>query len=92
MIRKMDPVYPATGVAGATQARLLFRHRFVPAGVFVRCHLYSFVRHSTPLGDLRPTPTYTYDSHFTNLGATSSSLTLIFIDIVAGLWALGDGG
>ena len=74
MIRKMDPVYPATGVAGATQARLLFRHRFVPAGVFVRCHLYSFVRHSTPLGDLRPTPTYTYDSHFTNLGATSSPL------------------
>ena len=63
MIRKMDPVYPATGVAGATQARLLFRHRFVPAGVFVRCHLYSFVRHSTPLGDLRPTPTDTHMIH-----------------------------
>ena len=63
MIRKMDPVYPATGVAGATQARLLFRHRFVPASVFVRCHLYSFVRHSTPLGDLRPTPYRTHMIH-----------------------------
>ena len=63
MIRKMDPVYPATGVAGATQARLLFRHRFVPASVFVRCHLYSFVRHSTPLGDLRPTRLDTHMIH-----------------------------
>ena len=35
MIRKMGLVYPATGVAGATQARLLFRYRFVPSGVFV---------------------------------------------------------